>query len=85
MAPILCVISIVIISKVILSIVIVSNICNKLECLSVGGTNFLYQVDYVLIYWDIMGLYHPLDGDTNLKYKLLCLLTPNKKMQIERQ
>ncbi len=27
----------------------------------------------------LMGLYHPLDGDTNLKYKLLCFLTPNKK------
>jgi hypothetical protein len=26
-----------------------------------------------------MGLYHPLDGDTNLKYKMLCFLTPNKK------
>jgi hypothetical protein len=26
-----------------------------------------------------MGLYHPLDGDTNLKYKLLCFLTPDKK------
>jgi hypothetical protein len=26
-----------------------------------------------------MGLYHPLDGNTNLKYKLLCFLTPNKK------
>ncbi len=26
-----------------------------------------------------MGLYHPLDGDNNLKYKLLCFLTPNKK------
>jgi len=26
-----------------------------------------------------MGLYHPLDGDTNLKDKLLCFLTPNKK------
>jgi hypothetical protein len=26
-----------------------------------------------------MGLYHPLDGDTNLKYKLLCFLTPKKK------
>ncbi len=25
-----------------------------------------------------MGLYHPLDGDTNLKYKLLCFLTLNK-------
>jgi hypothetical protein len=25
-----------------------------------------------------MGLYHPLDADTNLKYKLLCFLTPNK-------
>jgi hypothetical protein len=27
----------------------------------------------------LMGLYHPLDGITNLKYKLLCFLTPNKK------
>jgi hypothetical protein len=27
-----------------------------------------------------MGLYHPLDGDANLKYKLLCFLTPNKKL-----
>ncbi len=27
-----------------------------------------------------MGLYHPLDGNTNLKYKLLCFLTPNKKI-----
>jgi hypothetical protein len=26
-----------------------------------------------------MGLYHPLGGNTNLKYKLLCFLTPNKK------
>ncbi len=26
-----------------------------------------------------MGLYHPLDGITNLKYKLLYFLTPNKK------
>ncbi len=25
-----------------------------------------------------IGLYHPLDGVTNLKYKLLCFLTPNK-------
>jgi hypothetical protein len=27
-----------------------------------------------------MGLYHPLDGDTNLRYKLLSFLTPNKKI-----
>ncbi len=27
-----------------------------------------------------MGLYHPLDGNTNLKYKLLCFLTSNKKI-----
>jgi len=27
-----------------------------------------------------MGLYHPLDGVTNLKYKLLYSLTPNKKI-----
>ncbi len=26
-----------------------------------------------------MGLHHPLDGVTNLKYKLLYFLTPNKK------
>ncbi len=26
-----------------------------------------------------MGPYHPLDGITNLKYKLLYFLTPNKK------
>ncbi len=25
------------------------------------------------------GLYHPLDGVTNLKYKLLCFFTPNNK------
>jgi hypothetical protein len=31
-----------------------------------------------------MGLYHPLDGDTNLKSKLLCFLTPDKKIQRER-
>jgi len=27
-----------------------------------------------------MGLYHALDGVTNLKYKLLYFLTPNKKI-----
>jgi hypothetical protein len=27
-----------------------------------------------------MGVYHPLDGVTNLKYKLLYFLTPNKKI-----
>ena len=26
-----------------------------------------------------IGLYHPLDGATNLKYKLLCFSTPNKQ------
>jgi hypothetical protein len=26
-----------------------------------------------------MGFYHPLDGITNFKYKLLYFLTPNKK------
>ncbi len=31
-----------------------------------------------------MGLYHPLDGVTNLKYKLLYFLLPNKKIQRER-
>ncbi len=28
-----------------------------------------------------MGLYHPIDGATNHKYKLLYFLTPNKKIQ----
>jgi hypothetical protein len=27
----------------------------------------------------LIGLYYPLDGITNLKYKLLCFLTLNKK------
>jgi len=31
-----------------------------------------------------MGLYHPLEGVTNLKYKLSYFLTPNKKIQRER-
>ena len=31
-----------------------------------------------------MGLYHPLDGVTNLKYKLLYFLTPNKKIFKEK-
>jgi hypothetical protein len=31
-----------------------------------------------------MGLYHPLDGITVLKYKLLYFLTPYKKIQRER-
>ena len=29
----------------------------------------------------LMGLHHPLDSDTNLKYTLLCFLTPNKKFK----
>ncbi len=32
------------------------------------------------IFLNKIGLYHPLDGDTNLKYRLLCFLTPNKKI-----
>jgi len=28
----------------------------------------------------IIGLYQPIDGITNLRYKLLCFLTPNKKI-----
>ncbi len=38
---------------------------------------FKVQAPDVLI--PIIGLYHPLDGITNVKYKLLCFLTPNKK------
>jgi hypothetical protein len=36
-----------------------------------------------LISSNAMGLYHPLDGITNLKYKLLYLLTTNQKIQRE--
>jgi len=32
----------------------------------------------ITIVW--IGLYHPLDGITNLKFKLLCFLTPSKKI-----
>ncbi len=39
-------------------------------------TNNIYQV---LVWLDSMGLYHPLDVITNLKYKLLYFLTPIKK------
>jgi hypothetical protein len=31
-----------------------------------------------------IGLYHPLDGITNLEYNLLCLLTPNKTIFKEK-
>jgi len=31
-----------------------------------------------------MGLYHPLDGITNLKYKLLYFITPNTKIFKEK-
>jgi hypothetical protein len=34
--------------------------------------------------YNTIGLYHPLDGITNLKYKLLCFLTPNKKIYKEK-
>jgi hypothetical protein len=34
---------------------------------------------HALVVVATMGLYHPLDGDANIKYKLLCFLTPNKK------
>jgi hypothetical protein len=32
----------------------------------------------------LMGIHHPLDGITNLKYKLLYFLIPNQKLQRER-
>ncbi len=37
-----------------------------------------------LVTLSIIGVYHPLDGVTNLKYKLLCFLTPIKNFQRER-
>jgi hypothetical protein len=33
---------------------------------------------------NLMGLYHPLDGITNLEYNLLCFLTPNKIIFYEK-
>jgi hypothetical protein len=33
-----------------------------------------------LLHLNLIGLYHRLNGNTNLKYKLLCFLTPNKKI-----
>ncbi len=35
------------------------------------------SVNYAPI--SVIGFHRPLDGLTNLKYKLLCFLTPNKK------
>ncbi len=37
--------------------------------------------NFIIRHWrrGIIGLYYPLDGITNLKYKLLYFLTPNKK------
>jgi hypothetical protein len=32
-----------------------------------------------------MGLYHALDGDTNLKYKLLYFITPNKQKDFKEK
>ncbi len=46
--------------------------------------NFAHVAIPILPKFDEMGLYHPLDGDTNLKYKLLCFLTP-KKNKFQRQ
>jgi len=34
--------------------------------------------DIKIIFMISMGLYHPLDGISNLEYNLLCFLTPNK-------
>jgi len=39
-------------------------------------TSFLVNVTSTMI---LMGLYHLLDGITNLKYKLLYFLTPKEK------
>ena len=53
------------------------------------GKLFVFDNKYSLKDWSnsaslitnfTMGLYHPLDGVTNLKYKLLYFLTPNKKL-----
>ncbi len=38
-----------------------------------GSASFYTQVHKTLL-----ALYPPLDGITNLKYKLLCFFTPNK-------
>ncbi len=38
----------------------------------------LTKIENFQILLNTIGLYHPLDGITNLKYMLLCFLTPNK-------
>jgi hypothetical protein len=47
-----------------------ANICNRSESLHDSLTKLSF---------DLISLYHPLGGITNLKYKLLCFLTYNKK------
>ncbi len=53
----------------------------KVDVVSLKWVHFFFiKKNFQLIVTDYtMGLYHPLDGITNLKYKLLYLLTPNKK------
>ncbi len=45
---------------------------------------YIHQTRVYVCMYKAIGLYHPL-GITNLKYKLLCILTPSKKIsKIER-
>jgi hypothetical protein len=53
-------------------------ICSQQYFYSVTSQNGQIAKMVKFFIWP-MGLYRPLDGVTNLKYKLLYFLTPNKK------
>jgi hypothetical protein len=52
---------------------LLANIRLGWKCITEISSTAFYDIE-------LMGLYHPLDGVTNLKYKLLYFLTPNKKI-----
>jgi len=55
------------------------------QVVSYKAKNALRRQTLLLILADApIGPYHPLDGVTNLKYKLWCFFTPNKKNFIEK-
>ncbi len=57
---------------------------NADDCWPIADThtvNKIYSYNYFLSFqlcYNQIGLYHPLDGITNLKYKLFCFLMPDK-------
>jgi len=44
------------------------------------NTGYLNKGKAGWVFKKLIGLYHPLNGITNLKYKLMCFLTINKKI-----